>query len=95
MSKRSRPLALSATTYALLYTRVSGSEHQKDGLSLAAQDRETRRFLAAHPQRTPGDTVTVVRRLLARFDALGKYVHRKSVGPQRAPFHQEVPVISE
>jgi DNA invertase Pin-like site-specific DNA recombinase len=35
--------------HALLYTRVSGAEHQKEGLSLEAQARSTRGYAAVQP----------------------------------------------
>jgi DNA invertase Pin-like site-specific DNA recombinase len=38
----------SSVVHALLYTRVSGAEHQKEGLSLEAQTRATRGYAVLH-----------------------------------------------
>jgi site-specific DNA recombinase len=45
--KRARAANLDGLVHALLYTRVSGAEHQKEGLSLDAQTDTTRSYAAA------------------------------------------------
>jgi site-specific DNA recombinase len=46
---RRAPQPATSLTHALLYTRISGSEHQKEGLSLDTQERTTRTYAAAQP----------------------------------------------
>jgi len=48
MKKKGIKQAAGGLTYALLYTRVSGAEHQREGLSLEAQTQTTRSYAATH-----------------------------------------------
>src|ERR1700687_52839 len=45
---RTAKLADAAITTALVYTRVSGDEQEREGLSLPAQLADCRRYAAAH-----------------------------------------------
>ena len=48
-NRRSPAGTQSGIVNALIYTRVSGAEHQKEGLSLEAQTRATRGYAAVQP----------------------------------------------
>jgi hypothetical protein len=48
-TKKARLISPTGRVHALLYTRVSGAEHQKEGLSLPHQQKTTRAYVAARP----------------------------------------------
>ena len=49
VKRRKENAERSGLVHALLYTRVSGAEHQREGLSLEAQTRSTRAYAACQP----------------------------------------------
>lgn len=89
MNKRTKKTNTAATgmTYALLYTRVSGAEHQREGLSLDAQQHTTRDYAAVHGWVISGeyqDVLSGARDDRPRYQALLEHARKMHLAGQRA-----------